>query len=134
MNNNKSKRRRITTVASQGTICPIYDLLEGGLLKEVASFLVAPSRIFFAIAITPPSSPFETIMARSRRKKSHSSIAGSDWNTLDFGEIEKELAAKLSDDDISQALLHINAVNKVKRLRLTNCVNITGAGLGLLRG
>ncbi|KAL7437006.1 hypothetical protein ACHAXM_005611 [Skeletonema potamos] len=134
-----NKRRRIAADASSQrttttTTCPLYDILPGGILKEVASFLAAPSRVLFAVAITPPSSPYDKIMARYRPKVSRSSIAGNGWHTLDFGEIEKNLAAKLSDDDINEVLLHIDAANKVKRLRLTNCINITGAGLISLRG
>ena len=68
-------------------------------------------------------------------ENSYSSIAAADdWSTLDFGEIEKDLAARLSDDDISAILQHIDAVNKLKRLRLTNCTKITGVGLEPLRG
>ncbi len=78
-----------------------------------------------SLAVTPPKSPYDTIMT----KNVSSSIAGNGWDTLDFGEIEKELAAKLSDNDMSAILLHIDAVKKVKRLMLTNCTNITGAGL-----
>jgi hypothetical protein len=32
--------------------------------------------------------------------------------TLDFGEIEKDLAAKLSDNDISEVLLQIDTIHK----------------------
>ena len=134
MISNRSKRRKFATDASsQCSTCSIYDLLPGGILKEVASFLEAPSRALFAIAVTPtPSSPYDIIMARCRL--SRSSIAGNDWHTLDFGDVEKELAAKLTDDDISQVLLHIDAANKVRRLRLTNCINIRGSGLAPLLG
>ena len=96
----------------------------------MANFLKAPSRILFAIVITPTintSSPYDIIMSRCRPRVGHPSVAGDDWQTLDFGDIEEELAAKLTDDDISKVLLHIDAANKVKRLRLTNMVNITGA-------
>lgn len=119
-----SKRRRIQ-------YCPLHDLLQGGgLLEEVAKYLAPPSKIMFALAVTPPKSPYDTIMARGRlSKKVSPSIAGSDWDTLDFGEIEKELAAKLSDNDMSAILVHIDAARKVKRLMLTNCTSITGAGL-----
>jgi hypothetical protein len=131
-----SKRRRIAADASsQGTTtCPLYDLLPGGILEEVATFLAAPSRVLFAVAITPRSSPYDIIMSRRRSNVSRSSIAGNAWHTLDFGDIEKELATKLSDDDINDILVHIDAANKLKRLRLTNCINITGAGLISLRG
>ena len=119
-----SKRRKIEQ-------CPLHDLLQGGgLLEEVANYLAPPSRIMFALAVTPPKSPYDTIMGRSRLSKTVSlSIAGRDWSTLDFGEIEKDLAARLSDDDMCAILVHIDAVRKVKRLKLTNCTKITGVGL-----
>ena len=105
----KSSKRRKTA-----TTYPLYDLLPGGILKEVAKFLAPTSRILLAIAITPPSSPYDIMLARCRPRVSRSSIAGNDWHTLDFGDIEKELAAKLTDDDISKILLHIDAAHKVK--------------------
>lgn len=109
--------------------------LSAEILKEVATYLAPISRILFAVAITPPSSPYETIMARSRSRKQKSpSIASTDWTTLDFGQIEKELAAKLSDEDVRDVLVHINAANKLKKLVLTNCFNITGSGLSSLSG
>ncbi|KAL7456584.1 hypothetical protein ACHAWC_008047 [Mediolabrus comicus] len=87
----------------------------------------------FAVAVTPPKSPYDTIMARINRSKSPSStfmITGTDdWGTLDFGEIEKDLAARLSDYDMNAILVHIDAARNVKRLKLTNCTNITGVGL-----
>ena len=101
----------------------------------MATYLAPISRILFAVAITPPSSPYETIMARSRSRKQKSpSIASTDWATLDFGQIEKESAAKLSDEDVRDVLVHINAANKLKKLVLTNCFNITGSGLSSLSG
>ena len=63
-----------------------------------------------------------------------SAIVGNQWVTLDFGAIEKELAVKLLDVDIDRVLMCIDAVNNVKRLKLTNCVAITGTCLEPLRG
>ena len=40
-----------------------------------------------------------------------SAIAGDQWDTLDFGDIEKRLASKLSDEDISGVLQCIDALN-----------------------
>ena len=128
------KRRRVAAHTSARTVVCINDL-SAEILKEVATYLAPPSRILFAVAITPPASPYETIMARSRPKKQKSpSIAGADWATLDFGQIERKLASKLSDEDVRDALLHINAANKLKILMLTNCTNITGIGLRPLIG
>lgn len=52
-----------------------------------------------------------------------------EWGTLDFGEIEKSLAKKLTDYDVC-----IAALTNLKILRLAGCVNITGHGLEPLRG
>ena len=134
--NDEQQRRKTAADASpQGNTCPFYNVLPEGILEEVAKFLAPTSRILFAAAVTPtPRSPYGIILARNRPNVGHSLIASNDWHTLDFGDIEKELAAKLSDDDISEALLHIDAANKVKRLRLTNCTSITGACLSPLLG
>eukprot|EP00984_Skeletonema_dohrnii_P020807 scaffold10223_cov96-Skeletonema_dohrnii-CCMP3373.AAC.15 len=75
----KSSKRRKTAAT-----CPLYDLLPGGILKEVAKFLAPTSRVLFAIAITPPSSPYDIVLARCRARVSRSSIEGNDWHTLDF--------------------------------------------------
>ena len=101
-----------------------------GILEHAASFLAPPSRALFAVALTTNennNSPDEV-------ECGYSSIAGNEWDTLDFGEIEKDLAAKLSDDDISDVLQHIDAVNKLKRLTVANCIKISGVGLKPLRG
>ncbi len=108
--------------------------------------MAAPSRILFAVALTtdennnPPGeveSGYSSIAGNEDNPPSnnrYSSIAGSDWETLDLGDIEIYLAARLSDDDLSSVLQHIDAVHKLKRLWVTNCINIRGAGLEPLRG
>ena len=54
---------------------------------------------------------------------------------LDFGDVEKSLASKLTDDDIRAVLLAcIDAGNEVRSLKLSGCVNITGSGLETLHG
>eukprot|EP00984_Skeletonema_dohrnii_P035860 scaffold36150_cov172-Skeletonema_dohrnii-CCMP3373.AAC.3 len=120
------KRRRISAAdcSPQDVRC-LTDLLSG-ILAHVASFLAEPSKALFAVALDGNS-------AASTNERS-ASIVGSHWDTLDFGDIEEELAIKLKDDDIEKVLLCIDAVNRVKRLKLTNCVNITGVGLEPLRG
>ena len=112
--------------------------LPSGVLEHIASYLLAPSRLIFAVAITErKKTPYQMIMARNpEHKESHSLIVGSWWNwlSLDFGDVEKELAEKLSDDDIKAILMSINAADGLLYLRLTNCTNITGSGLEPLRG
>lgn len=53
---------------------------------------------------------------------------------LDFGEIDEEFASKLTDDDLADILLSIDAVNTLKMLKLIGCVDISGVGLEPLRG
>ena len=119
------KRRRISAAdCSPRGIRSLTDL-PSGILAHAASFLAEPSKALFAIALDDDS-------AASPNERS-SAIVGNQWDTLDFGEIEKELAVKLSDAHIEKVLLCIDAVNEVKRLKLTNC-HIKGAGLEPLRG
>ncbi len=120
---NSIKRRKI-----DGSVAACLVDLPIGILEHTASFLAAPSRALFAVAVALSNNE------NNLPGENYSSIAGSDWEALDFGEIEKELAARLSDDDISDVLQHIDAFNKLKRLRLTNCIKITGVGLEPLRG
>ena len=112
MTSNNSQHR--TTICLSGL--PI------GALAHTASYLAVPSRALLAVALD------------SREEGSNSAVAGKAVDTLDFGDIEKDLAAKLSDEDIRDVLVSTNAVNKLKKLRLANCTNITGAGLEPLRG
>ena len=95
--------------------------LPSSALTLIASYLAVPSRAIFAVALSVTS---EESLA----------IVGTQWDILDFGRIHKDLAAKLTDDHIKDVLLSVNAVNRVKRLILSGCVNITGAGLEPLRG
>eukprot|EP00985_Skeletonema_marinoi_P028517 scaffold25143_cov73-Skeletonema_marinoi.AAC.1 len=83
--------------------------------------IAAPSRALFAVALD------------CREVERSSAIAGG-WVALDFGDIEKDLATKLSDEDIRGVLLSIDAINNLRSLWLTNCINITGVGLEPLRG
>ena len=60
-------------------------------------------------------------------------MTSNSWEALDFGDIEKYLAAKLSDDDVGAILLCIKAKTTLKTLKLTGCVDIRGRGLESLR-
>ena len=120
------KRRRITAFdgPNEGNRC-ITDL-PSGILAHSSTFLAAPSKALFAIAL-------DENLAVPHNERS-SAIVGNNWDTLDFGEIEKELAAKLEDLDITRVLFCVDAVNNVKILKLANCTKIFGICLELLRG
>ena len=91
--------------------------LPDNALEHVATYLSNISRAIFAIAST-------TILSSDKKL----------WETLDFGDIDKSLAEKLTDNDIHGILTSINAVNNTKCIKLTGCININGAGLSPLRG
>ena len=122
--NDSSKRRRLLGDASPDAGC--LSELPSGILTHVANYLDAPSRALFAAALIN-----QNAVASDER---NTVIVGNEWTTLDFGEIEKELAVKLNDDDIEKVLQCIDAANRVKKLKLTNCIHITGVGLEPLRG
>ena len=57
-----------------------------------------------------------------------------DSNTLDFRDVKYDIAYKLTDSDISDILVSIDAVNTLKVLRLIGCEYISGVGLEPMRG
>eukprot|EP00984_Skeletonema_dohrnii_P012113 scaffold4870_cov75-Skeletonema_dohrnii-CCMP3373.AAC.5 len=128
-----SKRRKILTADSShwgGSGSGIIRLSDLPVepLTHVASYLSPPSRALFHVALNFDAKPSADSSSGS------SAIAGNDWDALDFGDIEKDLAVQLTDEDISGVLVCIDAVNNLKKLSLTNCINITGVGLEPLRG
>ena len=120
------KRRRISAANGPNEGNRRITDLPSGILAHAATFLAAPSKALFAIALDENSA----VLPNERS----SAIVGNQLDTLDFGAIEKELAVKLLDVDIDRVLMCIDAVNNVKRLKLTNCVAITGTCLEPLRG
>ncbi len=156
--NNSIKRRKIDGSASTDACC-LTDLPKEALI-HVATFLAAPSRALFAASLDGSSSSSdENISAIFFGNQ----LVGSDgsvnfreisaqlaqdhvqkilWEMedlnqteiFDFGKIGKEYVVQLSDDGIRTVLLCVDAVNTVKRLKLANCISITGVGLEPLRG
>ena len=57
------------------------------------------------------------------------------WELLDFKDIQEDVygGRTLTDDDIQWVLLCIDAQNKTKSLKFTNCISITGSGLEPMR-
>ncbi|KAL7533880.1 hypothetical protein ACHAXR_007591 [Thalassiosira sp. AJA248-18] len=129
------------------------------VLATVAEFLTKTERALAAVAMSAPASswrkskwqkqpaeaskvmvsarPLNEIkisysnpkwMEQRARQKSY------EWDFVDFEDIGKNLAAKLTDDDIGGMLVCIDAVNSIKKLKLKGCVNVVGHGLEPLRG
>jgi len=130
----RSKRRKISPPGNLN-LTDIPDTI----LADVGSYLPKPSRALFAVAVTAPSSLWrgsnwdQHLLPPSRAAKVILS-SQSDWDVLDFGEIENNLALKLGDRDVKDVLVCIDAANNLKCLKLAGCVNITGQGLEPLRG
>jgi len=104
--------------------------LPNALLPNVASFLPRTSCVSFAISLfdaptsQEPSDICKAIATSSNEK----------WESLDFKDIQEAVygGRSLTDNDIRWVLLCIDAQNKTKSLKFTNCVGITGCGLELL--
>jgi len=126
---------------SKSAVSPRLIDLPDTILANVASFLVKPSQAIFAVAMTAPSSTW-CVSKRKRRQPSAASrgilergqYGERQWEVLDFEDIDRNLASKLMDHDLRAILLCIDSVNKLEKLMLAGCVNITGRGLEPLRG
>jgi len=106
-----------------------------GILVDVSSYLSKFSRAILAVAFTAPSTSWQNNDLMHRLSPiSTAIVSSSEWDTLDFVDIEKSLAYSLSDDDLYAVLQCISAHDVLKKLKLTGCVNITGRGLSPLRG
>ena len=60
---------------------------------------------------------------------SKAKISSTQWDELDFEDIETSIAHNLTDDDVSAVLQCIDAKQTLKKLKLAGCVNITGRSL-----
>ena len=107
-----SKRRRI---CNDSRALRLADL-PNEALAHAAQYLAGPSRAIFALAI-----PGED---RQRAILSSTTV-------LDFGLVEKSLAARLADRHIQ---LILSRIDNLKRLAMGGCVNVTGRFLDPLRG
>ncbi|KAL9179829.1 hypothetical protein ACHAXT_007799 [Thalassiosira profunda] len=128
-----SKRRR-TLKLPPLDVCGLPD----AALAHAASYLAAPSRALLGLALTAPSSSWTTVVEGRRdvplSAASRAVLGGKRWEELDFEDIDKQLASRLTDADVGAVLAIIDARNHLKTLKLCGCVNITGEGLQLLRG
>jgi len=107
----------------------LSDLPEG-LLPKVASYLPNTSCVSFAISLfDAPTSQELSIMSKTIINASVES-----WESVDFKDIQDIYGRSLTDDDIRWVLQAIDGVTKIKSLKLTNCIGITGSGLQPLMG
>ncbi|KAL9182972.1 hypothetical protein ACHAXT_004251 [Thalassiosira profunda] len=111
--------------------------LPDGVLASVGEYLALPSRVLFSVALTAPSSSSwaKRHWIGGPSAVGHQAVVppGS-VTTLDFEEIDEDLAVRLSDDDLGAVLAILDAGRNLHKLKLANCLNITGRGLEPLRG
>jgi len=126
--NSTNKRRRTAADTLHINDLPV------GFIVNLSAYLAKPSRALLAVALSTPSSWKNDNDVHRLSPISKAIISASQWDILDFEDVNKELANKLTDDDISAVLTCINAHDVLKRLKLCGCTNITGIGLHPLRG
>ncbi|KAL9190136.1 hypothetical protein ACHAXT_007347 [Thalassiosira profunda] len=95
----------------------ILDLPEA-VIVAAADYLPKTSRALLALALTQMHHPGGTAL-----------VAAGSWEEMDFVDVDKALAKKLTDDDVAGLLSCIDAATQLRSLKLTGCVNITGRGL-----
>jgi len=126
-----SKRRKTAATATNIRINDLPD----GILTNVATYLAVPSVVMFAIAVTQDgASQTQTSNAIMSAATSNEDEQQQQLTVFDFGDIDKTLAAKLTDDHITTILKFIDAsAANLKTLKLAGCVNITGSCLDTIR-
>jgi len=115
-----NKQQKMIISDAPSNICSLPD----PLLVHVSEYLALPSRALFAISLHNDTGDISEIRTR---------INVPAPELLDFGDIEKELAMRLTDDDLTSVLVCIDAKHNLKKLKLTNCRGIIGNGLAPLR-
>ncbi|KAL9186019.1 hypothetical protein ACHAXT_005257 [Thalassiosira profunda] len=106
-------------------------------LAHVVGYLPRPSRALAAVSFVSDVCSSPNDGGSNYTSRAILGLVGAAdrelWEVLDFGEIEGSLAAKISDADLQSVIVCIQAKTNLKRLKLTGCTNISGAGLSPLR-
>ena len=112
------------------------------VLMHVAHYLSKPQQALFAIALYTHQTPLsdsnsstssEEWIPNTTSNAIISTTSREQWQELDFRDIEKSLASKLSDDHVRAILRCVDAPTNLKTLKLAGCVNITGSCLNVIR-
>jgi len=106
-----------------------------GFIADVSAYLPKPSRAILAVALSAPSTSWQNDDLIHRLSPiSKAIVSASQWDILDFEDINKALANKLTDDHLDAILKCVNAHDVLKVLKLTGCFSIEGHCLHPLRG
>ena len=128
--NSRVNKRRRTTLNNCLSIEDIPDAL-----MHVANYLAKPQQALFAIALYTHHQTATTDSNNSPTTEEEwlpnttsdaiiSATSREQWQELDFGDIEKSLAAKLTDDHARSILSCVDAPTNLKTLKLTGCMNV----------
>lgn len=128
---------------------------------KIWEYLPKISVALFAAALTAPSSSWRELHWKGQPSDASKNVLASlssvqpdanPWEIVDFSEVDTDpkkervrwrvtwdeveltLAERLNDGDIGALLVCIDAVNNVKRLKLTGCFGMAGLGLEPLSG
>ena len=128
------KRQRIAPPLGGGSAVGINDVPEP-ILASIATYLEKPVRPLLAMALTAPSSSWVDCNWKKGPSSMGRAVLSNDlWEELDFSLMPRDLASRLTDADLGGALACIDAANKLRKLYLSQCINVSGSGLELLRG
>ena len=70
-----------------------------GFIVDVSAYLAKPSRAILAVAFSASSSWQNDNLMHRQSPISKAIVSAQQWDILDFEDVEKELANKLTDDD-----------------------------------
>ena len=128
-NSSVNKRRRTAT-----NNCLSINNIPDAFLSHVAIYLAKPQQALFAIALythqttttdsNSSTSSSEWVALNTKSNVIISATSRDQWQELDFGDIEKSLAAKLTDDHARSILSCVDAPTNLKTLKLTGCMNV----------
>ena len=106
----------------------IRDVLPDTLVAAACDYLPVPSRLLTAVALGEGHRDSIGGVAVA------SLVGGAQITSLDFEQVERELASRLTDDHLEAMLRASDAATGLQVLKLAGCTNITGSGLRPLRG
>ena len=113
---------------------PTIHGLPDAALAHIAEFLSYTHRALLAVGLTASSSTWRKSNWKIRPSEASKVICSKrEWNGEVIIYANKDLAAKLTDNDIGGVLACVQSVHEIKVVKLTNCVNISGCGLEPLR-
>jgi hypothetical protein len=145
---NKKKMRTKERPMLDSPICNLPD----AVLILISSFVEDTSKVLLAVALTASSDairksnydikpcPGAKAILNQRVRGLYQGMFYGHMTRLfksyyvDFADVDKELAVRLSDEDVGGILAFIDSVFGIKTVKLTHCVNITGRCLEPLRG